>query len=250
MLTTSLSNYDYLTAPARELRPPSRRSYRDMDVDHSRAIAALSYGLAARVDITASLPYDRLYQNAGDLAGYVNGQPHVGRLNEYGFGNPRVSAKARFLESASNTMSATLFVEPGIADDEKTSTGATNVGAGLQWQRGRLLLAAAYLSTGEREAGNGAGAFDIADELTLEAGIAIPLRSGRTHFISEVSGTLFSGGTSDPAERLFIVNGFRRFSRNREWSLDAGLRINLTMINSGNNSHPIGGVLTLSYAPR
>ena len=244
-MSASLSNYDYLTAPAPHLRPPSRRSYRDMDVDHSRAVVSATYGFSSRADVTLSLPYDRLYQNAGDLAGFINGQPHVGLLNEYGFGSPRITVKMRLhgTSTSPRSSSVTLVAEPAVFNDDKTTSGELNAGAGFQWRHGNVLVTADYLSTGDRSD------FEIADELTVEAGLARPLRSGRTIFIAEVSGTVFLSGTSEPAERVFVVGGFRRFFRDRRWALDAGVRVNVTMIGSGNNSHPIGGLLALSYKP-
>jgi hypothetical protein len=249
-LTTSLSNYDYLVSPAPELRPPSRRSYRDMDVDHSRAAASLTVGLAPRAELSIYLPYDRLYQNAGDLSGYIHGVPHVGKLNEYGLGHARVQAKIRFAgrDDSQRQYSATAFAEPSLSNGEKTASGGTNFGAGLQVRRGMAIFAAEYIAMGQRN--DLVSSFEISDQISLEAGVAAPFKSARTQFIAELSGTYFFGGSSDPAERIYVGGGFRRFSANHRWALDGGVRVNVTMINSGNNSHPIGGVLSLSYRRR
>src|SRR5688572_10982831 len=39
------NNYDYLAAPAPELAPPSRRSYRDMDLEEERFSLTAGYGI-------------------------------------------------------------------------------------------------------------------------------------------------------------------------------------------------------------
>lgn len=240
-----LDNKDYLFAPAPELRPVSRRSYRDMDVDHSEGGITAAYGISDRIELAAAIPYVRFYQNAGDLAGYINGTPHVGRLEEYGLGSLRVAAKyALGPLAARSSYAISGFGEIPIGDDDKITSGSANFGAGIHWDSSKLSLAATYRATGtkEREA---APAFDIADEVRIDAGFRVPLgQTKRMEWISELNGIAHVGGDRQPADTLFVISGVRRrFAHG--WGLSAAVRVNVTMAASANKSHPIGGYLAL-----
>lgn len=258
------NNFDYLAAPAPELRPLSRRSYRDMDLDEDRLSLSLGVGLTDRWEIAASLPYVMLEQNAGDLAGYVNGYPYSGRFDENGIGNLHLGTKFALLDptvSASN-LALSLFVDVPTGDDDSgISTGAPNYGVGLHWNRGILSFGGTYAITGDRDSdrddfdGFPPNAslitdFDVSDEIRLDAGLNIPLTFwATTNWVSELNAILPTGGDREPDEIVYAVTGIRHWFGTSGWGLSAAVRSNLTMWQSDNNSCPVGGLLGLHYAP-
>jgi outer membrane protein OmpA-like peptidoglycan-associated protein len=249
------NNWDYLAAPAPELRPPARRPYRDMDIDHHQLSVSVGYGLTDRWEFAASLPYVRLRQNAGDLAGYVRGWPYVGEFTESGLGNLHLATKFGFGDPlAASRLAASLFVDaPTGSDDGGISTGNADWGVGLHWTRGITSLSGRYKLTGDRGAGDtpaGFPAFDIPNELLLDAGFNVPLRIWpTTNWISEINTVFYQGGTRRPDNDVYLVTGVRHWFGDSGWALNAALRGNVTMWRSDNNSCPLGGLLGLAFAP-
>ncbi len=247
-----LENYDYLTAPARSLRPPSRRPYRDQDLDTSELRVALSAGLTARWEAAVSVPYVRTFGNAGDLAGYERGYPYVGKVNDYSMGDAEVATKFALIpvRDGRSGLALSAFVDlPVGRPDNGITSGQLRWGTDLHWQKRGMVASVGWARGGVRQAEDTplSTRFTIADEVHLDLGYTTPSRWNNTDWINEIDGTFFEGGTSNPAERIYTVNGVRhRFGRSH-WSVDAGLRINVPMALSANHSHPIGGVLALDY---
>lgn len=255
------NNYDWLAAPAPELRPPSRRSYRDMDVEENRLSLSLGYGLTDRWEIAASIPYVMIESNAGDLAGYVNGYPYVGKFDESGLGNLHIGTKFALLDPATSAanLALSLFVDAPTGDDDTgIATGDPSYGVGLHWNRGVFSFGGTYAITGDRDGdddlprpGNPrVGDFDVADEIRLDAGLNIPLSFwSTTNWVSEINAVLYTGGDREPDEPVYAVTGLRHWFGTSGWGLSAAVRSNVTMWQSDNNSCPIGGLVGLHYAP-
>ena len=257
------NNYDYLAAPAPELRPRSRRSYRDLDVEDSRLSVSLGYGLTDRWEIAASIPYVMLDANAGDLAGYVNGYPYIGKFDDNGLGNLHIGTKFALLDptvSAAN-LALSLFVDVPTGDDDSgISSGNPGYGVGLHWNRGVFSFGGTYAITGDRDLDRDdfdfplntpiINDFDVSDEIRLDAGLNIPLSFwSTTNWVSEINAILPTGGDREPEEIVYAVTGIRHWFGTSGWGLSAAVRSNVTMWQSDNNSCPVGGLLGLHYAP-
>ena len=250
------NNYDYLAAPAPELRPPSRRSYRDMDLDEDRISLSVGYGLTDRWEIVASIPYIMLENNAGDLAGYVNGYPYVGAFDDDGIGNLHIGTKFGLLDPATtdSRLALSLFVDVPTGDDDRgIATGNADYGLGLHWNRGIWSFGGQYRITGDRDGDDtpfGNPSFDVADEIRLDAGLNIPLSFWpTTNWINEINTVFYTGGDREPDEIVYLVTGLRHWFGDSGWALSAAVRANATMWASDNGSCPIGGLLGLSFLP-
>lgn len=251
------NNYDYLMAPAPELRPPSRRDYRDADIDDTRLSASIGVGLTDRWEIVASIPYIQHDTNAGDLAGYVNGYPYVGDISESGVGNLHLGTKVQLTDPATSSsrfaLSAFLDLPTGD-DDEGIATGGTDYGLGLHWNRRQFSFAGQYRVVGDRDAEEDdfvtVGDFDMPNEIRLDAGLNIPLGWwATTNWVSEINAILFQGGDRQPDDIVYLVTGLRHWFGTSGWGLSAAVRANATMLTSDNNSCPYGGLVGLHYAP-
>lgn len=257
------NNYDYLAAPAPELRalmPPSRRDYRDMDIDDTRWSVSLGYGLTDRWEIVASIPYVMLENNANDLAGWVNGYPYMGEFDDSGLGDFHLGTKIALTDplTSPNRVALSLFADfPTGDDDTGISTGSLDYGIGLHWTRGRGSLGATYKLRGERDFeddfddDNGfIGEFDVSDEIRLDAGLNIPLSWwDTTNWVSEINAILYQGGDVDPEDIIYLVTGIRHWFGTSGWAMSAGVRLNATMMGGDNGSCPWGGLVGLHYAP-
>jgi outer membrane protein OmpA-like peptidoglycan-associated protein len=242
------NNYDYLAAPAPEFRPPSRRSYRDMDLDDTRVSLSLGYGLTDRWEIAASIPYVMIENNANDLAGFVNGRLYVGQFDESGIGNLHIGTKYRLssLDSV-NRVALSLFADLPTGDEDVVGEGG--YGVGLHWTRGMGTLAATYRINEDYD-GNDVITTGVADALHIDAGLNVPLSFWETtNWISEINAIFFNGADREPDDIVYLVTGLRHWFGTSGWALNAGLRLNATMLGSDNGSCPIGGLLGLAYAP-
>lgn len=253
-----VNDYDYLVGPAPDLVPPSRRSYRDMDVEDVRVSASIGVGLTDRWEFVASIPYVMLDQNAGDLAGWVNGYPYVGKFDENGIGNLHLGTKFGLLDPATSAsrLALSLFVDVPTGDDETgISSGNADYGMGLHWNRGIFSFAGAYKITGDRDAdtlpfGFNDNDVDISDEVHLDAGLNVPLRFwSTTNWVSEINTIFYQSGDYPYDDIVYLVTGLRHWFGDSGWGMSAAVRANATMWGSDNNSCPIGGLLGLHYAP-
>lgn len=250
------NNYDYLAAPAPELRPPSRRSYRDLDLDDTRVSASIGVGLTDRWELVASVPWIQHETNTGDLAGYVNGYPYIGEISESGIGNFHLGTKVALLDptTSSSRLALSAFIDfPTGDDDEGIATGGTDYGVGLHWNRRMWSLGAQYRLVDDRDADEdiiGSTSFEMPNEIRLDAGLNIPLGWwDTTNWISEINAILYDGGDRQPDDIVYLVTGLRHWFGTSGWGMSAALRANATMWDSDNNSCPFGGLVGLHYAP-
>lgn len=253
------NNYDYLVGPALpSMRIPSRRGYRDMDVEENRLTASLGYGLTDRWEFAVSLPYVMLDQNAGDLSGFVNGFPYVGKFDENGLGNLHVGTKFALLDpaTANARLALSLFTDlPTGDDDGGIATGDVDYGVGLHWNRRVFSFGGTYVVRGERDFDEDDDVvfvdnFELPNEVRLDAGLNIPLSFwDTTNWISEINATLYQSGDAEPDEAVYLVTGLRHWFGTSGWGFSAGLRANATMWDSDNNSCPFGGLFGLHFAP-
>ncbi|HUP66536.1 MAG TPA: OmpA family protein [Thermoanaerobaculia bacterium] len=246
------NNYDYLAGPARDFQIPSRRSYRDMDLEDSRISLSVGYGLTDRWEIVASVPYIMLENNGGDLSGFVNGYLIQGQFDESGLGKIHLGSKFRLnpTDSASR-LALSLFADLG--GDEVVTSEETDFGVGLHWTRGMGTLGATYKFTGDPSTPSGLDprfVADVSDEFRIDAGLNVPLSFWETtNWISEINAIFHQGSDRDPDDIVYLVTGLRHWFGTSGWALNAGLRLNATMLGSDNGSCAIGGLLGLAYAP-
>lgn len=251
------NEYDYLAAdPLPSMRIPSRRSFREMDVDESRITASIGYGLTDRWEIAAMLPYSRIESNAGDLSGFINGYPYAGEFDDSGLGNLHIGTKFALTDpnTTDSRLALSLFADlPTGDEDSGIASGSTDYGVGLHWNRGIWVAGGQYKIRGDRDASDNPMGFDVSlsDEVRIDIGTNIPLNfMGTTNWINELNAIVYTGGDDigQPDEIVYLVTGLRHWFGNSGWALNAGLRGNVTMATSDNNSCPIGGLLGLSYA--
>ncbi|MDX1583433.1 MAG: OmpA family protein, partial [Thermoanaerobaculia bacterium] len=148
-----------------------------------------------------------------------------------------------------------LFADlPTGDDDTGISQGSTDFGAGLHWNQGMWVVGGQYKIVGDRDAEDNPLGFEVglADEIRLDVGLNIPLNFWETtNWINEVNAIIYSGGDNigQPDDIVYLVSGIRHWFGTSGWALNAGVRGNLTMATSDNNSCPFGGLLGISYAP-
>lgn len=253
-----LNEYDYLAAvPLDSMRIPSRRSFREMDIDESTLSVSFGYGLTDRWEIAFALPYSVIENNAGDLSGFVNGYPYQGAFDDNGLGKLHIGTKIALLDPATSdsNLAISVFADlPTGDDDTGIATDAIDYGVGLHWNSGMWVAGAQYAITGDRDASHNPLGFDVnvADEFMLNVGLQTPLNFWETtNWINELNGILYSGGDEigSPDDIVYWVTGIRHWFGDSGWALNAAARTNLTMLGSDNNSCPIGGLIGLSYAP-
>lgn len=246
-----LMNDDYLVSPAPDLAPPSARSYRDMDFDDSQATLSFSHGFGNRLELAGALPYHRLQQNEGDLAGYLNGYPYRGEITEFYAGDLRLGAKLVLARGGASTFTMSARADlPTGEEDSGVSTGQPNFGGGLHWSGHRAHISGTYLKRSDRDADATpfAADFDVSDEIRLDAGYVAPgsFLGAKVDWIGELNSVMHFAGERDPADAFYAGVGFRgRMSDH--WKLTMAVRYNIAMATSNNSSHPIGGLIAFHY---
>lgn len=256
------NNYDYLAAPPLDsMIIPSRRSFREMDIEEDVVSLSFGYGLTDRWEIAFSLPYHIIENNAGDLSGFVNGFPYAGKFDDNGLGKLHVGTKIALLDpdTSDSNLALSIFADlPTGDDDSGIATDGVDYGLGLHWNRGMWFVGGQYEITADRDldaALTNVGLVsdvDVADELRVNVGLNTPLNFWETtNWINEINTILYTGGDDigSPDDIVYWVTGLRHWFGDSGWALNAGLRTNLTMLGSDNGSCPIGGLLGLSFAP-
>jgi OmpA-OmpF porin, OOP family len=250
------NDFDYLVAPLPpQMRIPTRRSFREMDIEETRLSASIGYGITDRWEFVASIPYINLENNAGDLTGFVAGYPRAGRFDESGIGNLHLATKFGLIDPAASDsrLALSLFVDLATGDEDVT-TGNSDYGIGLHWNRGIWSFGGQYRVIGDRDesdmpAGWGSR-FAMSDEIRLDAGLNVPLRWwAYTNWISEINAIFYSGGDAKPDNPIYLVTGLRHWFGTSGWGLSAALRANATMLTSDSNACPYGGLVGLHFAP-
>ena len=263
------NDYDYLLAPAEEVRPPNRRPNTDMDVDDNRLSLSFGYGLTDRWELVASIPYVQIENNAGDLAGFFDGQLHIGKFDESGLGKLHVGTKFGLLDPATtdSRLALSLFVDLGTVADEDLFSDSMDYGLGLHWNSGIWSFGARYKLVGERDSNlcapgipltdpdaiafcSLATEVDLPNEILVDLGLNVPVGFWPiTNWITEVNGIFYNGGDLEPDNPIYLVTGLRHWFGESGWAFNAAVRANIPMWTSDNNSCPIGGLLGLTYAP-
>ena len=256
------NNYDLLAGEAEEFAFPSAREYEDMSYDLYRLSASLGYGLTDRWEITAMLPWDRIVQNGGDRAGFINGWLYQGRFTDSGLGNLRLATKFGLTpEDAPSRFALSLFAElPTGDDDGGITTGDGGFGVGAHWTRGIGTLGASYTLRNDRDDTNAPGIDEIgiANEFRIDGGLNVPLGFWpTTNWISEVNAIVYTGGDRRPDSPVFLVTGLRHWFGTSGWALNAGVRWNATKFFDGNDECRItelddcalSGLVGLTFAP-
>jgi outer membrane protein OmpA-like peptidoglycan-associated protein len=257
-----LNNYDLSAGPARDFVPLSGREYKDMGYDHNVLSASLGYGLTDRWEVSAMLPWEQIYGNGRDRAGFINGHLYQGKFDDSGIGNLHLATKFGFMPAdAPSHLAASLFVDVPTGDDDGgISSGNADWGAGLHWTRDRFSLAGTYKITGDRDSSNDLfdRNFDVPDEFHIDAGLNMPIGLfGATNWISEVNGIVYTGGERRPDNPIYLVTGLRHWFGTSGWALNAGVRWNVAKFADDNDECrftelddcALGGLVGLTYAP-
>jgi outer membrane protein OmpA-like peptidoglycan-associated protein len=256
------NDYDLLAGPAPEFVPPSSREYQDMSYDQYRLSASVGFGLTDRWEISAMVPWDRLVQNGGDRAGFINGWLYSGRFTDSGLGDVRLATKFGVSPMGSaNRWALSLFTDLPTGDESSgISTGNAALGVGAHFSRGIGSLSASYRMVGDRDEAetNVPGGLDITspNEFRIDGGVNIPIWSS-TNWISEVNALIYTGGDRTPDAPIFLVSGLRHWFGTSGWALNAGVRWNVAKFMDNNDECRItelddcalSGLVGLTFAP-
>jgi OOP family OmpA-OmpF porin len=197
-----------------------------------------------------------LHQNAGDLAGYINGYPYSGKFDDSGLGNLHLATKVNMLDPAvsRSAFALSFFVDLPTGDSNSgIASGNTDWGVGAHWNRGVFSLAGAYKLVGSRSASDSPDgfSFDLPNEVHADAGLNIPVRFwSTTNWISEINTIWYQGGDRRPDDIVYLLTGLRHWFGTSGWGLSAAVRANATMaVSDRTNACPYGGLVGLHYAP-
>ncbi|HVS33587.1 MAG TPA: OmpA family protein [Thermoanaerobaculia bacterium] len=262
------NNYDLYAGEARDFAPPSARGYQDMSYDLYRLSASLGFGITDRWEITAMLPWDRLVQNGGDRAGFINGFLYRGRFTDSGIGDVRLATKFGLSPTdAPARFALSLFADlPTGDDDAGIATGSTGFGVGAHLTGLRGTLSAGYTVTGDRDTYTAVDNTGVVRRLdidspgifNLDAGLNIPISFwSRTNWINEINARFYTGGDRAPDNPIFAVTGIRHWFGNSGWALNAGLRWNVAKFLDNNDECrltelddcALSGLVGLTFAP-
>ena len=259
-----LNDYDQSAGPAPEFALPSARRNRPFGYDLNRLSASIGYGLTDRWEFAASIPWDHIYNNGRDRAGFVNGYLYQGRFTDSGAGDLHLSTKIGLTPvGATSNFAMSLFVDVPTGDDKGgISTGNANWGVGAHWNGGVGAFSATYKITGDRDANKTPLAWDrqfnTPDEFHLDGGVNLPIGFWRTtNWISEVNATVYTGGERRPSNPVYLVSGIRHWFGTSGWALNAGVRWNAAYFTKDHkecratelDDCGFGGLVGLTYAP-
>jgi outer membrane protein OmpA-like peptidoglycan-associated protein len=250
------NTFSFLAAPAPELAPPSNHLYRDMDVDMSQMSGSLGYGITDRWEVSVSLPYQVLDQKTGDMAGYVNGYPYVGKFDVNEVGNTRFGTKFGLLGGDNpNKLALTAYYDLNTGDEDSgIATGSPNYAAGFAWTRNTFNMDASFVKVGERKANNSPEglAYDMPNEVHLDLGANVPLKAwSATNWVTELNTVWYTGGERQPEDLVNLVSGIRHWFGTTGWGASAAARVNIAMLTSDTNEGEWFGVLAgVHYAPQ
>lgn len=254
------NDYDLSAGDAREFAPPSARDHQPLSYDLYRLSASVGYGLTDNWEISAMLPYDRLVANGGDRVGYINGFLHRGEFTESGLGNVKLATKFGFSPADQATrfaFSAWMDLPTGD-DDSGISTGKADFGLGGHVTHGISTFGLSYLARADRDDDPLVGEVQIPNELRLDAGFNVPIGLfGTTNWISELNGTVYTGGDREPDAPIFVVSGFRHWFGNSGWALSAAARWNVAKFMDNNDECrftelddcALSGLVGLTFSP-
>lgn len=219
-------------------------------VDWNRLSASVGYGITDRWEVSLAVPYD-------DYNFDVRGVD----LDGSGLGNARLGTKFRLLGAAGDpsTLALNLFVEAPTGDDDVASDDP-GFGAGLGWRINKWVLDVNFRDPGG----------DFSEELRAGVGYVGQV-SDRLDWITELSGTFYSGGEDgfdfidDDDEfddrnisvgnigfddAYDLTTGGRLWLGDGNWAFNFALRTDLAQLGDIDEHCPIGGLLGLTYFPR
>lgn len=258
------NNYDLFAGPAPEFAFPSEREYEDLSYDLYRLSASAALGLTDRWEVSAMLPWDRIKNDGGDRAGFVNGFLYRGRFSDSGLGPVKLATKFMLTERDAPTRWAlSAFVDlPTGDDDSGISTGGTDVGIGGHLTSGAFNAGLTYVARGDRDRSDVIDPLSdvsIPNEIRIDLGHTRPLGlfGGTTNWINEVNAILFSGGDREPDAPVYLVSGLRHWFGNSGWALNAGARWNVAKFLEQNDECRItelddcalSGLVGLTFSP-
>lgn len=253
--STYFNEYQYLAAPAVELKPLSARDYKDMDYIKDEFTASIGYGLSDRWELTLGMPHVTLDQNAGDLAGYINGYPYVGKFTDNDIGNLRVGTKFGLLgNDSANKLAFSAFWDVNTGhEDSGIATGRPEYGAGLHWTSGIITAGVGYMLRPDRRGSTSPDGFDfeMPNEIRLDVGVNYPLsKFSPTNWITEINSLVYTGGERSPEDVVELSTGIRHFFGDSGWGMSAMIRSNVAMAFSDNTtSKGMGYGFGVHYAP-
>ncbi len=257
-----LNNYDYTAAPAPDFAPPSGRGYKDLGYDDTRLSMSIGYGITDRWEIVGSIPFVNIHNQGRDRAGFINGYLYEGKFDDSGVGNLHLGTKFGLLDPAgASQLAASFFVDFPTGDsDSGISSGNTDYGIGLHWDRGIIAASGIYKNSGTRSASDSLleEKFDLPNELHADLGLNVPLRFwSTTNWITELNTIWYTGGDREPDDPIFLVTGIRHWFGTSGWALNLAGRWNAARF-SDDNDHcrvkelddcALGGLVGLTYAP-
>jgi hypothetical protein len=190
----------------------------DPEIDWGRMSAAFGYGITDRWELSAAFPFDDY--------GYSHHEGVFGpALNTAGPNNVRVAAKYRLWDrpDARTHLAVDVFGELPTGDDEVASDRA-GFGALVAGQTAGFLY-----NVGMRHPGNDEH-FEHPRQILFSGGYSREIVD-RFDWISEVTGTILTGGDESPTSirhSLDVTTGGRLwFQAERRWSVNFGARLNV-----------------------
>ena len=222
------SNWDRLTN-GKFVRPNG--DVEQIGMDFTRLSASVGYGLTDRWEISFMLPYDDINRGA----------PFS---DEAGLNNARIATKFRLFGASGDDsrLAVNLFAEPKTSDNDLHDAGLAGkggFGGGFDWTYQNWTLNAGYRDPGG----------DLDNETILGAGYAGAI-SDRLDWITELVGTLYSGGEVRIKNAIDLTSGGRLWFADDHWAFNFALRADLDELSNFDERCPIGGLVGLTYFPR
>lgn len=221
----------------------------DWDMDVTRTNLAVGYGITDKVELSLMLPYWTYeaedivgpFRSVGILNGRLFDQ---GVIDQSGLGNVRAGVKFQLARTETYNVGLMPFVDlPTGDDDESVVTGDTGLGLTFAYDNiAGWVFNLGYFSPGDSDFG------EVSDEVQVGFGYVQSYgEENQTQWITELGGIVYtdSNGEHDAAD---ITSGGRWHLANRDWALNAALRVDLSDLNF--DYTPIGGLLGVSYAPK
>lgn len=240
------NNWDRLVAPVPSGPPVPYTD--DWDYDWNRLSASLGYGLSDRFEISLMVPWDDISASDNLHAGFLNGRYFADEIDASGVGNVRLGMKYQLFgrPEEGEALSLNAFFEAPTGDDEEgVVPGDTGWGLGLNWNFSPRWMA----RVGYRDPGD-ADHFDVSEELEAGLGYVVALND-RFDWVTELAGTFYQGGDSNPDDALDLTSGGRYWmGEDGRWAFNFALRTELNQLGDTDEHCPIGGLVGLTFFPR
>ena len=244
---------------------PSARSDRPMQYDLYRLNASMGYGLTDNWEISGSVPFDRLKNNGGDRAGFINGWLYQGRFTDSGLGDVHLATKFSFGSAPASRFAVSVFTDLPTGESKSgISGGAPDFGVGGHWTSGQLSAAGSYILAGRRRAADSnfppfnPSRVELSNQARFDLGLNHPLAFWRaTNWITELNSVWYTGGDHKAKAPVFLVTGFRHWFGTSGWALNAGARWNAAKFQRSHtecrvtelDDCSLSGLVGLTFAP-